>query len=300
MRILIAEDDLTSRNMLAAVLRKAGHEVMETVDGAETWKELQRPDAPRLVILDWMMPGMDGLEVIRQVRAVKTDRPPYLIMLTARGEKADIIAGLDAGANDYLAKPFDVGELRARVEVGRRMVEMQDALCKARDALAHEASHDPLTRIFNRRAVVSVLSRELSRESRQHHGLAAGICDIDHFKKINDTYGHMVGDDVLCAFTRLLRTGLRDYDCLGRIGGEEFLVIAPEVDNDGATNLFERLRMRVANTPISTRAGTVTITVSIGVRIVREGDTIDTVLAAADDALYRAKKGGRNRVCLAL
>ena len=128
MRILIAEDDFTSRGMLAAVLRKAGHEPVETVNGREAWEEIQKPDAPRLVILDWMMPEMDGLEVLRRVRAVETDRPPYILMLTTKTDKAEIVAGLDAGANDYLAKPFDVGELRARIEVGRRMVQMQDAL----------------------------------------------------------------------------------------------------------------------------------------------------------------------------
>jgi phosphoserine phosphatase RsbU/P len=128
MRILIAEDDLTSRTVLTAVLKKQGHEVTITVNGAEAWQAMQQPDAPKLAILDWMMPEMDGLEVVRRVRALQTDRPPYIIMLTAKGEKADIIAGLDAGANDYLAKPFDIGELRARIEVARRMVEMQDAL----------------------------------------------------------------------------------------------------------------------------------------------------------------------------
>ncbi|MBM4164654.1 MAG: response regulator transcription factor [Lentisphaerae bacterium] len=128
MRILIAEDDLTSRGMLAAVLRKAGHEPVETVNGLEAWEALQQPDAPRLVILDWMMPEMDGLEVLRRIRAVESDRPPYILMLTTKTDKAEIVAGLDAGANDYLAKPFDVGELRARVEVGRRLVEAQDAL----------------------------------------------------------------------------------------------------------------------------------------------------------------------------
>ncbi len=128
MRILIAEDDLTSRNIIQAVLQKSGHEVVSTVNGAEAWTILQREDAPRLAILDWMMPEMDGLEVVRRVRALQSDQPPYLIMLTTRGEKANIIAGLDAGANDYLAKPFDASELRARVEVGRRMVEMQVVL----------------------------------------------------------------------------------------------------------------------------------------------------------------------------
>ena len=130
MNILIAEDDVTSRNMLAAVLRKAGHDVTETANGAEAWEELQKPDAPRLAIIDWLMPGVDGLEVIRRVRTMETDQPLYLIMLTKKGEKSDIIAGLEAGANDYLPKPFDAGELRARVEVGRRMVEMQNALAE--------------------------------------------------------------------------------------------------------------------------------------------------------------------------
>lgn len=135
MRILIAEDDLTSRNVLAGVLRKSGHEVLETVNGAAAWDALRQPGAPALAILDWMMPEMDGQEVVRRVRALQTDRPPYIIMLTTKDEKADIIAGLEAGANDYLAKPFDPGELRARVEVGRRMVEMQDALASKVEAL---------------------------------------------------------------------------------------------------------------------------------------------------------------------
>lgn len=128
MRILIAEDDVTSRTVLAGVLKKEGHEVVTVVNGAEAWEALQQPDAPVLAILDWMMPKMDGPEVVRRVRELPSKRPPYIIILTAKGEKVDVVAGLDAGANDYLSKPFDPGELRARVGVGRRMVEMQDSL----------------------------------------------------------------------------------------------------------------------------------------------------------------------------
>ena len=139
MKLLIAEDDCTSRTLLARVLKNVGHEVVETVSGADALTKMLEPDAPRLAILDWMMPEMDGMEVIRRVRQRQTDRPPYLIMLTAKGEKADIIAGLETGANDYLAKPFNAGELRARVEVGRRMIEMQDTLAdkveELRDAI---------------------------------------------------------------------------------------------------------------------------------------------------------------------
>jgi phosphoserine phosphatase RsbU/P len=151
MRILIADDDFTSRTILSGVLKKEGHEVIPTVNGSEAWDALQQPDAPRLAILDWMMPEMDGLEVLRRVRALQTDRPPYIIMLTAKGEKTDIIAGLDAGANDYLGKPFDPGELRARVEVGRRLVEMQDALIAKIEEL-----HQALDQIKTLRGIVPI------------------------------------------------------------------------------------------------------------------------------------------------
>ena len=154
MRILIAEDDLTSRIMLAAVLQKIGHDVREAVDGAEAWAALQQPDAPRLAILDWMMPTMSGLDVVRRVRTLPTDRPPYLIMLTTKGAKADLIEGLDAGANDYLSKPFDAGELRARVEVGRRMVEAQHALATKADEL-----RQALDDVKTLRGIVPICSR---------------------------------------------------------------------------------------------------------------------------------------------
>ncbi len=226
MKILIADDDLTSRAILSGVLKKEGYEVEAAVNGAEAWRVLRQPDAPSLVILDWMMPEMNGPEVVRRVRALETDRPPYVLMLTSRGDKADIVAGLDAGANDYLAKPFDPGELYARVEVGRRMVEMQAALIASRETLAQQATHDPLTGLLNRRAILEKLQQELSRASRIGGEWAVGMCDIDHFKQVNDTYGHQTGDEVLCGLARILNESLRPYDSVGRLGGEEFLVIA--------------------------------------------------------------------------
>jgi len=141
MRILIADDDLTSRLILKAFLEKSAHEVIEAVDGAEAWQQMQKPDAPSLALLDWMMPAMEGLEVVRRVRAMQSAQPPYLIILTVKDSKADLVAGLDSGANDYLAKPFDAGELRARIEVGRRVIEMQEQLAaqvrELRGALEH-------------------------------------------------------------------------------------------------------------------------------------------------------------------
>jgi diguanylate cyclase (GGDEF)-like protein len=296
MRILIAEDDFTSRTILAGVLKKEGHQVEAAVNGAEAWQALQQPEAPALVILDWMMPEMDGPEVVRRVRALETDRPPYILMLTTRGEKADIIAGLEAGANDYLAKPFDPGELRARVEVGRRMVEMQAALIASRETLAHQAAHDPLTGMLNRRAILDKLHQELSRASRNGNAWAAGVCDIDHFKQVNDTYGHQTGDDVLSGLARILSESLRPYDSVGRMGGEEFLVIAPVKASTDSVSLFGRLCMRVAESKMTTRSGELSVTVSIGVACATAGGTVDEILEAADAALYRAKDEGRNRV----
>ncbi len=296
MRILIAEDDVTSRTALAGVLRKEGHQVEAMVNGAEAWQALQQPAAPALVILDWEMPEMDGPEVVRRVRALETDRPPYILILTSRGEKADIIAGLDAGANDYLAKPFDPGELRARVEVGRRMVEMQAALIASREALAQEATHDPLTGMLNRRAILERLHQELTRASRNGDTWAVGMCDIDHFKQFNDTYGHQTGDEVLRGFARVMNESLRPYDSVGRIGGEEFLVIAPIKANTDSVSLFCRLCMRVAESKMTTRSGELSVTVSIGVACGTAGSTVDGMLEAADAAMYRAKHEGRNRV----
>ncbi len=296
MRILIAEDDFTSRTMLAGVLKKKGYEVAVTVNGAEAWDALRKPDAPALAVLDWMMPEMDGLEVVRRVRALQADRPPYIILLTVKGEKADIIAGLDAGANDYLAKPFDPGELQARIEVGRRMVEMQAALVESREALAHQATHDSLTGLLNRRAILDRLREEFARSRRHGDFLAVGVCDIDHFKQVNDTHGHQTGDDVLCGLAQVLRKSVREYDSVGRIGGEEFLVIMPMKAGMDCTAIFGRLCARVSGSKVTTRSGERSVTVSIGVACAAVQKTVDEILAAADVALYRAKNEGRNRV----
>ena len=296
MRILIAEDDLTSRIMLASMLKKEGHEVTATVNGAEAWQVLQQPDAPALVILDWMMPEMDGPDVVRRVRTLQTDQPPYIIMLTSRGTKADIIAGLEAGANDYLAKPPDPGELRARVDVGRRMVEMQTALIESKKEFAHQATHDPLTGLLNRRAILDRLSEELARVGRHSDMLAIGMLDIDHFKQVNDKHGHQTGDDVLCGLAQILRESLRPYDSVGRMGGEEFLVIAPMKTGMSCTAIFDRFCETVAESKITTKSGLLCITVSIGVACAAGECTVDKLLETADKSLYRAKNDGRNRV----
>lgn len=285
-RILIAEDDFTSRNVLTAVLKKSGFEVVETADGVEAWEALQKPDAPRLAILDWMMPQMDGLEVVRKVRSLETDQPQYLIMLTAKGDKTDIAAGLDAGADDYLAKPFERVELMARIRAGQRIVDLQNRL-------SAEATTDELTRLLNRRAGMAVLRREVARSARDGQRVGVGILDIDHFKRINDTYGHPTGDDVLRELAARLGATLRPYDHLSRYGGEEFLLVAP---GGGEITFWKRFRAAIADTRFSTRSGELEVTVSIGWTSGNGTLNPEELIGQADQALYRAKEAGRNRV----
>jgi diguanylate cyclase (GGDEF)-like protein len=296
MKILIAEDDVTSRAMLAAVLKKWGFDPVVTEDGSAAWQAMQTPDAPQLVIVDWNMPKMDGREFCRRVRQMQTSNPPYILLLTSRGEMRDIVQGLDAGANDYVTKPYHGEELQARLRVGRRMLDLQAELNKARNLLEHQASHDALTGVLNRRAIVEVLSKELRRAERSGKGFCLGLLDIDHFKAINDTFGHQAGDEVLVGFTVRLQQNLREYDHIGRYGGEEFLIVAPIDCGGPETGLCERLRVAVAHESIATSAGALPITVSIGVAAGGSAQTAESVIAAADAAMYEAKRAGRNRV----
>jgi diguanylate cyclase (GGDEF)-like protein len=299
MKVLIADDDATSRLVLESVLKKFGHDVVATDNGIDAWEAMQRSDAPTVAILDWLMPGLAGVEVCRRIRSLESDQPPYLIILTSMSEKADIVAGLEAGADDYLAKPFDAGELRARVDVGRRVTELQARLREAHDALEREATHDPLTGALNRRAFAEVLSRAISEQRRHRTGLSLGICDVDEFKKVNDVHGHSAGDDVLCGLVERLTTSLRTEDVVSRHGGDEFLVLAEHARNADVGMLFERARAAIADRPIHTQTGDLPITVTIGVGVWSEDDTADDILDAADAALYRGKEAGRNRVVVA-
>ena len=300
MRVLIAEDDLTSRTILTAILKKWGHDPIITEDGNAAWDALQQPDSPKLVLLDWNMPGMEGLELCRRLRENVSSNPPYIILLTGRVEKADIVQGLEAGANDYVTKPYDRDELQARIRAGQRMLDMQASLLEARNSLEYQAMHDPLTGIFNRRAILDRLKAEISRAKREGGRLSIGMCDLDHFKKVNDTCGHQAGDEALVAFTRCIQANLRDYDCVGRYGGEEFLVIAAGSRGQNEDALYERLRAKIADAVIKTKAGDISITVSIGVAPGTDQSTVETLVAAADAALYRAKANGRNRVAFAI
>ena len=296
MKVLIAEDDMTSRMILGSVIKKWGFLPVITCDGKEAWDAMQSKDAPKIAILDWQMPKLNGIEVCQKIRKHNTSDPPYLIVLTSKDEKKDIVKALEAGANDFISKPYDNEELLARINVGKRMVELQSALSDAFRALKHESMHDALTSIYNRRAIMELLKKEIARAKREKTNLYIGMCDIDHFKRVNDTYGHQVGDEVLIAFTRLIMDQLRLYDHIGRYGGEEFLILAPGPKGLEQTDMFERICRHVGNNEITTEKENISITVSIGVTRYTGVESPDILLAAADTALYHAKKTGRDRV----
>jgi diguanylate cyclase (GGDEF)-like protein len=297
-KALVADDDTASRLLLEKMLTKWGYEVVTASSGEEAWKVLTSDDSPDIAVLDWMMPELDGVEVCRRIRALELSSPPYLLLLTGRDNKQDIATGLESGASDYLQKPVDRDELRARLLVGKRFAELNRKLLDTQAELRRQALTDPLTRIMNRRAIFGRLTEEIARAPRQGLPLSVGVLDIDHFKSINDRLGHAGGDAVLQAVVERGHNTLRAYDAIGRIGGEEFLLVMPGVGPRDTEIVLERLRRAVADKPVSAQGQEVTVTVSIG-GAVCQGETMDELLKLADDALYKAKNQGRNKVVLA-
>lgn len=411
MKILIADDESISRRLLAATLSRLGHEAVATEDGSQAWAELERPDSPQLAILDWNMPGLDGLEICRRLR-LRKGRYTYVILVTARSGSGHLVEGLEAGADDFIAKPFDAAELSARVRAGARIVELQrendrsrsylssvlahmesavllsdaagivvfanaaygkmsaisplDAVGKTRESVVQpyvagvkpdsvvpleppgpdgvlrrfevemtypqrrivrcfvtpvelpdgmgqlslyqditldadrerrhqrQAMTDTLTGLMNRRGVEEALVRELAHRDRSGGPLSVAIFDIDHFKRVNDTYGHGAGDAVIREVSRVIAGAVRATDIAARWGGEEFLVVLPGSDLQGARLLADRVRSRVEalDIPLVPR-----VTVSGGIARLEEGEaTVDAAVARADTRLYEAKAAGRNAV----
>jgi two-component system cell cycle response regulator len=298
-RVLAAEDNPVFQSMLRTMLTKWGYAATIARDGEEAWEALQAPNPPRLAILDWMMPGMDGVEVCRRVRAADREPYIYILLLTARTESQDLVEGMDAGADDYLTKPFNAQELRVRLRAGSRILDLQEELLRARESLREQATHDSLTGFLNRATILESLSNELARGAREHHPVSLMIADLDRFKAINDTHGHLAGDAVLREVALRMTGAVRRYDTIGRYGGEEFLIVAPGCEGEAAFAQAERIRQAVCESPLPAGAGiTLPVTCSIGMAWrspPAEGD-IDALVREADEALYRAKNAGRNRV----
>jgi diguanylate cyclase (GGDEF)-like protein len=294
MKLLVADDSRVYRSMLKSLLEAWGYEVILAADGEEARSILICRDAPRLALLDCMMPGLTGLELCQLIR--QGPNYVYTILLSANDEQAQVMRGFELGADDYLGKPFQELELRARLKVGERIIRSHEELIEARESLKFEATHDSMLRLWNRGAILDLLSKELIRAKRFHSAISIFLADIDFFKRVNDTHGHLVGDDVLRGVATRIAEAIRRYDIVGRYGGEEFLAVLPDCTEDGAKDVAERVRQRICEEPILTSPIKFDISASFGVCQWHDGQESHELLHQADLALYKAKAEGRNRV----
>lgn len=291
MQVLIAEDDAIARMILEDRLNQWGYSVIAAEDGTQALGVLMEDNSPRLALLDWMMPGVDGLEICRQIRK-QTEKPYiYILLITAKTQMKDLVEAMEAGADDFISKPPDKNELRMRLRAGKRIITLQNEL-------RHQTTHDFLTGLWNRFAIMTMLEKEVNRAQRNNSPLSIAIADIDKFKLVNDRLGHQAGDTVLCEVANRLNVSLRSYDTVCRYGGEEFLMIFPECNEKSAFKIAEKVRLAICEQPITTLKSSIPVTISLGVTTIRPamGGEVDDMIRIADEALYKAKANGRNRV----
>ncbi len=299
MQVLVVEDSAVYRKLICDQLGGWGFDTTVAKSGAEAWRLLQEQTSPKLVLLDWVLPDLDGIELCQRIRRAGSSRHyVYVILLTSKEGRQNMLDAMDAGADDYLMKPFDASELKARLLVGNRILDLQEELVTARESMRHAATHDSLTGLMNRAEVLQLLDRELERARRDSKPVGIILADIDHFKEVNDSLGHLYGDEALREITRRLRSRLRGYDGLGRYGGEEFLLLLPGCDLEHAVQRGNELREFVASLPVVSAGVKRLITMSMGVAV-WEGSglaDVEALLGQADEGLYAAKAKGRNRL----
>jgi two-component system, cell cycle response regulator len=302
MKILVADDDRISRRLMERTLQRSGYEVITAADGLDAAYELSKADGPRLALVDWMMPLLDGPGLCRAVRSRHDEPYVYIVLLTARELNEDIVTGLEAGADDYLTKPCQPAELKARLHTGQRILQLEDKLVEAREEMRFKATHDALTSLWDRGAILSLLRSALNRSAHEKFPISLLLCDVDHFKAINDAYGHLAGDEVLREVSSRLLGAVRSTDSVGRYGGEEFLVVLSGCPANHLRSLAEQVRRAIGEVPFSTASGPIAVTLSIGAITIEDWDDstpIELILNEADTALYQAKRSGRDRVIYA-
>lgn len=326
LKVLIVDDNPYNLKVLATHMEECGYEWI-LADSGQAALDSAAADIPDLILMDVMMPGMDGYETCEAMKATETLRDIPVIFLTAKTETQDIVRGFKAGGVDYIAKPFNSEELKARIRTHLELKQSKDALRRTNEELvaanrklneAYEIIQinnaqleemilqvelasitDPLTGLFNRRYLLGKIEDELIREKRFQKPFSLMLSDIDHFKRVNDTYGHQCGDYVLKRISAMLRASLREQDTQARWGGEEFLAFLPETDCSGAALLAERIRAAIEQEVFAYEGHQIRMTVTIGISDYLPGKTIDTLINEADMALYEGKNSGRNRVVCA-
>lgn len=296
-RVLIAEDDAVTRLILKHWILRWGYEVVIVENGLDAWNVLEEERPPEVVIVDWAMPGIDGIELCRRLRDKSRSYYHYILMVTSRTDELDLVHALESGADDCLVKPFGEPELRARLLVANRILALQNELIHAREEIRAQAMRDGLTGLWNRTAFLDLFKRELERASRARGRTGLLLLDLDNFKQVNDTYGHLAGDIVLKEAARRLCNNVRSYDFVGRYGGEEFFIALPGAGREQLCQRAETIRKSICSEPVRTPQGDVPVSISIGVAIAEGGErSVSDSLAIADVSLYKAKDSGRNRV----
>jgi two-component system cell cycle response regulator len=294
MKVLIAEKDHATRAALEGLLGSWGYEVVLAADGNDAWDVLRQREVPPLALIDWTMPGLDGAELCRRVR--ETNPPAvYVVALTARGDHAALLAALEAGADDFVPKPFDGPELRTRLRLAERVVALQESLADMQEMVKHEAAHDSLTGALNHATALDLLLRESERTAREGGSVSVLLVDLDGFRILMEAHGHRTGDTVLHDVASRLMDAVRPYDLVGRYGVHEFLVVLPRCGLSDAAAMAERVRGLVADRPVAAGELAVSVTASLGVATGGAGLDPDQLLRAADAALQRARTSG-NRV----
>ena len=296
MNVLIADDEPVSRRLLEILLNKWGYNVSVAADGEEAWRVLQGSTRFSIAILDWMMPGMDGVQVCRKIRQSETRPPMYVLLLTAKQATEDANGRYESVADDYLPKPYAAHELKARLRAARRIIELENQLEAARESIKVATTHDPLTGLWNRSAILEVLHREIHRARRQSSPLTVLMVDIERLKEINHQYGHLAGDAVLRETARRIRSNIRSYDSVGRTDGGQFVIVAPSCDHTGALNQSCRLHSKICQQAIKTFAGDFPLTVRLGIAVGCNNHQAHDFISAADSALAEARKTGKSSI----
>lgn len=298
-RILVVDDDAANLRLVAETLDGNGYALETATDGIEAIERVKQ-DPPDLMILDVMMPKMNGLEVCRIVKSLSTDSFIPIILVTIKGDVDSKVTGLKLGADDYLAKPYNPLELRARVASMLRIKALQDKINAKRRELEALSMTDDLTGLFNHRAMQQRLRDEFMRAQRYNEPLSLLMIDVDHFKSINDQFGHLFGDHVLSSLARVIQANVREIDICARYGGEEFMVILPQTHFTGSLSVAERVWRAASAKPFEHGSARHSLTISVGISFYPNKNVhgVEQLIAFADEALYQAKRSGRNRICL--
>ena len=296
-RVAVVDDDHAIRRLVKLYLTRSGYQVIEFAAGEEARRELNRLPWD-LAILDRRLPDMDGVVLCHELKSNPELQSRYVILLTGDSEQEDKVMGLDLGADDYITKPFQPPELLARIRAAKRIVDLQKELVESNKRLELLSITDGLTKLYNHRHFQDELARAFEESQRYQRPLSLAIVDLDFFKKVNDSYGHAVGDEVLKSLSRIFQESIRSTDLAARYGGEEFAVMMPETDLSEAIVFAEKIRTLVEERAVATQARSISCTVSIGVATVPHSHihSAKELIVAADKALYRAKKNGRNQL----